>query len=249
MLPRRPYRGMTTLDRLRQSASVGANRCLPCTAVNAVVAVALAAVAGLLWAPAAVAVLAVAAAAIYLRGYLVPGAPTLTERYLPDRALSWFGKGPDAAPAVAGEGVDPERVLRDAGVVVECADRDDLCLDDAFAAAWQDRMAAVDVDDERRRLADLLGHPETDLELEAFGGAFTARADGRCVGQWESRTAFRADAAAADLLAERLDRWPSLPVVARGELLGALRLFLDTCPACGGPVSLNRGVARPAAGR
>ncbi|EMA05294.1 hypothetical protein C439_00805 [Haloferax mediterranei ATCC 33500] len=36
---------------------------------------------------------------IYLRGYLVPGTPTLTKRYLPPEVLRWFGKDPEPALA------------------------------------------------------------------------------------------------------------------------------------------------------
>jgi len=40
---------------------------------------------------------------IHLRGYLVPGTPTLTKRYLPDDVLQLFGKEP-ARPAQSGLG-------------------------------------------------------------------------------------------------------------------------------------------------
>lgn len=45
---------------------------------------------------AGVATLVAALGLVYLRGYLVPGTPTLTRRYLPDRVLAAFGKRPDS---------------------------------------------------------------------------------------------------------------------------------------------------------
>jgi len=100
------------LDRLRRPEHTGENRCLPCTVVNSLIAVALAAAtaagmvaSGATAAPAAsaagAAVLAVSAALIALRGYLVPGTPALTRRYFPSWLLRRFGKDP-APPGAVG---------------------------------------------------------------------------------------------------------------------------------------------------
>ncbi|PAU82849.1 hypothetical protein CK500_12000 [Halorubrum salipaludis] len=80
------------IDRLRQPEYVGENRCVPCTVVNSIIALLLAGAVALAWPPAGAGVLLLSAAAIYLRGYLVPGTPELTRRYLPERALRAFGK-------------------------------------------------------------------------------------------------------------------------------------------------------------
>jgi len=86
------------IGRLRNPEYTGENRCIPCTAVNvAIAAVAAVAVAVALTTPVGLAVLVVSLAAVYLRGYLVPGTPTLTGRYLPDSVLARFDKGPRAA--------------------------------------------------------------------------------------------------------------------------------------------------------
>ncbi|QRV17079.1 hypothetical protein JMJ58_09510 [Haloterrigena salifodinae] len=87
------------VDDLKQPEYTGENRCEPCTILN----LAIAAVAGSLIARksrlgGALAV-GVSIALIYLRGYLVPGTPTLTKRYLPPEVLRWFGKEPE--PAIA----------------------------------------------------------------------------------------------------------------------------------------------------
>jgi hypothetical protein len=78
---------------LRQPEYTGENRCLPCTVVNAAITAVGSVAVGVVASPVAGTVaLTVGAAAIWLRGYLVPYTPQLTERYLPERVLAWFGK-------------------------------------------------------------------------------------------------------------------------------------------------------------
>jgi len=80
------------LDRLRRPEYTGENRCLPCTILNVGIASVAAAVIAVAWPPAGVAAFAISLAAIYLRGYLVPGTPAITQRYFPERVLRAFGK-------------------------------------------------------------------------------------------------------------------------------------------------------------
>lgn len=92
-------RSPNVVDGLRKPEYVGENRCLPCTVVNVAIAVVGSALLaarsrhrrGRLLAGA---VLGGSLAAIYLRGYLVPGTPALTKRYLPDPVLAAFDKEP-----------------------------------------------------------------------------------------------------------------------------------------------------------
>ncbi|MFB6146585.1 MAG: hypothetical protein ABEJ08_02750 [Halobacteriaceae archaeon] len=235
------------LDRLRQPEYTGSNRCIPCTVVNALIGVVLAAglwvVAGpVLAVPAA----ALAAGAIYLRGYLVPGTPTLTKRYLPDPVLRAFGKEPKArsrpdrtADDSDGEPADRQELLLEAGAIEECDDVDDLCLTENFRADWRFRMENVDRSDAGRLvMADLLGVDAEALVFEEYEDTFAAEMDGAQLGVWESRAAFVADVASAEILADRLQDWADLDAATRSDLLGTLRLFIEECPDCGGPVSL-----------
>lgn len=101
----------SVLDRIKQPEYTGENRCPPCTAVNVVIAVVLASVVGAVFVPAGVMVLIVGIAAIYVRGYLIPGTPELTKRYFPDWLLARFDKleepptsdGATAAAAARGD--------------------------------------------------------------------------------------------------------------------------------------------------
>lgn len=87
------------LDRLERPEYTGPNRCLPCTIVNLAIAATVGALVARRSRLAGVLVTAASLALVYLRGYLVPGTPTLTKRYLPAAVLEWFGKDPDPALA------------------------------------------------------------------------------------------------------------------------------------------------------
>ncbi|WP_394738934.1 hypothetical protein [Natronococcus roseus] len=82
----------TIVDRLRQPEYTGENRCTPCTVLNLAITGAIGAAVARRSRIAGAAVVGASAAAIYLRGYLVPGTPELTKRYLPERVLRLFGK-------------------------------------------------------------------------------------------------------------------------------------------------------------
>lgn len=84
--------GMEALFRLRREEHTGEQRCWPCTLVNILIVVGLAAALGHVSRPLAIALMAAGLVLIYLRGYLIPGTPELTRRYLPGRVLRLFGK-------------------------------------------------------------------------------------------------------------------------------------------------------------
>lgn len=241
-----------TLDRLRRPEYTGPNRCIPCTVVNSVIAVVVAgalAVAG--WSVLGVVAgwllgtgtLLLFLATIYLRGYLVPGTPRLTKTYFPDRVLRWFDKEPIGGGEVLDGDVDPETVLLEAGAVVDCEHEDDLCLTGEFRADWRGRIADLrEGDAGRDELATVLDVDPDQLTFEDHGEAFTARLDGRRAGQWESRAAFLADVAAARELRSRFGPWSAMDVRERSAVLGGLRIFIEQCPDCDGPVSIGQEV-------
>ena len=82
------------VDRLRRPEHTGENRCLPCTVVNLVIAAIAGVAIAILQPVVGVVVFVLSVLVIYLRGYLVPGTPTLTKRYLPAQVLELFGKRP-----------------------------------------------------------------------------------------------------------------------------------------------------------
>jgi hypothetical protein len=233
------------LTRLKQPEYTGENRCLPCTVVNTLIAGVASVAVGLAGATAAsttvgvgagLAVFALSLVAIYLRGYLVPGTPELTKQYFPPWLLELFGKGPSELASHGEEGeIDPEYVLTSIGALEECQNGTDLCLTDPFREEWHGEIAAIDESDaDREQLLRMLDTDEGEVTYEEFGDAFRARVDEQVVGKWESRAAFLADLAAAKVLANRHPDWEGLSLLSRSQLLTGLRLFIDTCPECGG---------------
>ena len=236
--------------RLRQPEYTGENRCLPCTLVNAVIAVVLAGVLAAIQPAVGALALVVAAGAIYLRGYLVPGTPELTKRYFPPWLLAAFGKAPPPAGAgantnanAAGAGDAPtsdaeaegtETLLLEAGVVEECEEEDDLCLTADFETAWWRRIRAVRGDETRAKagLADSLGVDPGALAFETTEGHFAVAFEGDRIGRWPSRAVFYADLAAEPTLAEWAEGWAGLDERLRTEVLAGMRVFLSSCPAC-----------------
>lgn len=222
---------------------------MPCTFVNTVIAIVLS---GLLWFVAArygangvapwlaLASFVVFAGAIYFRGYLVPGTPELTKRYFPRRLLELFDKGHDQPHQLQEPSIEPEEVLDEAGVIEPCQDGADLCLVPSFQDAWRDRITEVrEAGKNRESLAAILDADPDELEIEDHDDARLARLDGQHVGQWESEGALIADLAAEPLMADRYDGWEDLEVHERSRVLVSLRIFLEACPTCEGPVQLT----------
>jgi hypothetical protein len=212
--------------RLRRPEYTGENRCLPCTAANVAITVGIAALAGLANPVAGAGVLGTGLAAIYLRGYLVPGTPTLTARYLPVAVLELFGKEPilaDALESIEGTAV---RATPEGGRLV-----------DSFETAWHDRIAEMRRDGVTEAdMATLLGVKAT--EVSPAPGGETAYVVGNGLRQWLSESALIADAAAGAVL-DGQAQWAPLDSDERRETLRALRAFLDTCPACGGTLEAD----------
>jgi hypothetical protein len=246
----------TRLSTLRNPAYTGHNRCIPCTIVNALVAVSVAVATGILVAHAAGAplvggvagtlALVGGIAAIAIRGYLVPGTPALTKRYFPDRVLAWFDKGPQggalaarhrsAADRDTDDAVDVEAVLRSAGAIEPRPDGTDLQLTADFAAAWRDEIEQVrQRDTAASALPELFGLPPDRLVEHHHGAGVSVTVDGSYrqeLGQWPSPGALHADVAGAQLLERRTADWNRLLPHERSAVLAGLRIFLERCPAC-----------------
>jgi hypothetical protein len=225
------------LDRLRQPEYTGENRCLPCTVTNVGIAAAASVGVGLVFPPAGVAVFAVALAAIWLRGYLIPGTPELTKRYFPDRLLALFGKTPEPGPAIAETDLDPEETLLELGVIEPY--EDDLRAAPEFADRWDAEIESVRTN-AAAGVAALLGLDETSVSFEARGNAYVVSDDGTEVARWPSRAALLADLAAIPVLRDRAGDWEELSRAEQGQLLAGLRVFLDSCPDCDGPLSFGQ---------
>jgi hypothetical protein len=228
---------------VRQPEYTGTNRCLPCTIINLLLAAGASGLVAIVSVPAAAVAFVLCVVLVYFRGYLIPGTPQLTKRYLPEWVLARFDSHPAASTSPHDEDsdpLDPEALLREAGVVVPCEDRVDVCLTDEFRKAWRERMRTVDEPHVREVIAEALGVKEKQLSFRQHGPAVVATDGGQPVGQWESPAARIADVATSDALTARYDGWDDLAVTERGRLLKVFRIFVEECPACGGTVSVEQ---------
>ncbi|QFU82137.1 hypothetical protein [Natronorubrum aibiense] len=93
---------------LKQPAYTGENRCEPCTILNLLIAAVVGSLVARKSRIGGLLAVGLSIGLIYLRGYLVPGTPTLTKRYLPPEVLRWFGKEsePDLASGFGAGTID-----------------------------------------------------------------------------------------------------------------------------------------------
>lgn len=222
---------MSTLTRLRRPEFTGANRCWPCTVVNAVLLAVVVALVGA-FEPLVAAALAVAGVAgLYFRGYLVPYTPRFAPKLVAALPGDWFTHG-EAADSLRGVGPadrDPDAVLESmvaAGVVTTADGR--LGIDEDVAAAWKTRMGSLAEDPQslveiaERDLPGIdaarIEHAGDETYLVVTGGSAA----------WLRLPIAVAEIGAVEVLADT-----DLPGETRGVAAHALCAFLDSCPVCG----------------
>lgn len=259
------------VGQFRQPEYTGENRCIPCTIVNVVIAVALAGLCGAVLAvfgpggtvgvSVAAVVLVLSLLAIWLRGYLVPGTPTLTKRYFPDWVLAKFDKGPAGMELETsattqqdtntdretdgenpiGEGeLDPTEVLDRAGLITECENVDDLCLVDSIREEWETEMDAVGEVEHEEALAEFFRADPDAVTVQTNGEAIRVRGVSGRPPTWESEEAMIADVAGDRLLEAHVSGWTDLSMLQRFTVIkGGLRIFVEQCPTCAGSVTLG----------
>lgn len=225
------------IDRFRNPAYIGRNRCYPCTVVNVALVGAGAALIGIISIPVAVVVACIGLTAVWLRGYVVPGTPRLTRRYLPERVLASFGKSPSRRDGFLGpnggtiDTDEPADILATLGVL---ANANEPSLAASFEQAWSETVARLVEDDHATRVAaaEVLSVRAEQLELgPAEPSGVTLTLDGDWVGSWPSRTALVSDLASELTLAG--DAWSDLDRTTRADLMARIRGVAATCPACG----------------
>jgi hypothetical protein len=268
-------RSASFLDALKNPEYTGGNRCVPCTIANALIAVVASVVVSLAVPPLGVrpavasglgvVVLALSALLIYLRGYLVPGTPELTKRYLPERVLGAFGKHPLEREPAGADGeeeprfgtiekvrnhrenkVDPEVFLEEAGILT-FEDGDPEPTRD-FATRSGERIETIrDGSIDVGTLSSMFEVEEDDIE--AVDREYPAYRAGSRVRTWISEGARLVDVATYETLAEQADGWENVPFEQRLDIVEWLRGFQDDCPYCGGDVRFNDDVFESCCGR
>lgn len=263
---------MELIDRIRQDEYTGENRCGPCTVLNVVIATILYFIISRKSKLGGIVIGGLSILIVYFRGYLIPGTPSLTKKYLPENVLQWFGKestpnlntglGAGSTPKVDSADdktventnteqetdseleMTAEQYLLEQQIIEPCEDVDDLCLSTEFETAWLEKIDQIDVDNiTADDAASLIGNNTDDeLEVVEYGGARVININGAQVGKWPSDAAVIADVTAAHLLEERDQDWSQYKPEQKGELLMSVRLFLKKCPTSGGKISMNEEV-------
>lgn len=259
----------TILDRfdaLRRPEHTGANRCWPCTAVNAALVLLASAVLARRRRRLGAVVLAVGAAAVGLRGYAVPYTPRFAPRLLKALPVDVPGLGHDRGP----DGRTSGSLAGGTGEAA-VANADDAATGGAVPGLGDDVSDPSDLDGEAITAAlfeagALVGGEAVDLApdlradwesraaaLRDAGNAELARrtaaaapfpAVGSVDGEWvvvESEsgdwaTSLRRPVAIAETAAVEALAAAGVAERYRAPAARPLRLFLTTCPACGGPI-------------
>lgn len=229
------------VDGLRDPVYTGANRCWPCTVVNLAL-VAVGAVALSMLAPVVgLGVAALGVVTIWLRGYVVPGTPTLTRRYLPPWVLARFGKVPGGTPPPGG---DPTEQLSTLGVL----DGEDAQLTPTFRERWAETAAALSGREKtlRRAAGEALAVPPADVRVETGERGVDLTVTGDWVGQWPSQTALLADLATELTLADT--GWTGLDRPERADLAARIRGLAERCPVCETPTQVSEDTVESCCG-
>lgn len=236
---------MSAIDQLRQSEHIGENRCIPCTIANIVIAAGASIFAGTVSVIFGICLFGFSLVAIYLRGYLVPGTPTLTKRYFPESILRWFGKDSIVPRVNEALQIDPEQILLEVNAIEPFRNNADLCLTPEFQKEWHEHVLAIreHAPGEDSILSMFEIQPETNqITVEQQGDALVAYDDDVVIGQWSSQPAVIADIAAATELGERYFNWADLAPAEIASVLMSLRIFIEQCPKCDGPVQVEQEI-------
>ncbi|PSQ54819.1 hypothetical protein BRD22_11460 [Halobacteriales archaeon SW_8_68_21] len=224
------------VDTASRPEYTGEDRCLPCTAVNVVGVAVVALLLGRRRRALGVLAALVGVAAIWLRGYAVPGTPRFAPRLVAPLPVDFGGThgvddGSDSLAADRGvdDGTDPEAVMETlvaTGALV--VDGETLRLADTFRTALDERIGSLRAADGAELAERAAAAAGPDIAGEVHDGRILL--DGHR-DAWLSRPVAVAETAVAELLRERgVDG-----AVAR-EAARPLRAFIETCPVCDGTV-------------
>ncbi len=236
------------INRFKQPEYTGENRCFPCTVLNTAIALAGTIVLAVISPIIAITAFVVAMGIIGLRGYLVPGTPTLVT-YLPDWVHNRIGPGSHQDPLheeeTAQSNLAVEETLKQARIIEECDDVDDVCLTDEFESDWQLALDHFGTrPNQRARLAETLDIAPETISFEKTDSGFFVHVGDVRAGRWLSEAAFIVDLASEQVLSTGLPTWEQYQDAERTELLVALRTFVERCPSCGGVIDTDESVRR-----
>lgn len=223
---------------LKQPNYTGENRCLPCTILNSLIAIAIASVFSYYNTVAGAITFLLCFVIIYLRGYLVPYTPELTKRYFPSWLLTLFQKGGQNRRARSSE-IVPEQFLIKEQILVPYTDQDDLFLSNEFSAQFRDfstKETSEMVDDDQLRV--IFGYENKAVSYSQLDDTVIVCLDGQIVAEWDSDIAFLSDIISGTILSKNT-KWKEISIMDRVNILKGIRIFIPVCPKCGHPTTTN----------
>lgn len=233
------------IAKVRRPEYTGENRCRPCTVLNVVIAAFVALAMAVVSRGGGAFVFLASLGTIYLRGYLVPGTPTITETYFPDWLLDWFDKQPTsterAIESTATAHIESAETLVAGNVLTPAPDGEGYSLTATFRDAWEERIRS----DRARGLGPEDVRAMFDADDITQHGERSFVVDKQKSVRWDSEAAFVADVAAATELRERVGAWSTFDGTERTDLLDDLRVLLDRCPACDGALTTTEEYFEP----
>lgn len=229
-----------SIDGVRNSEHTGDNRCTPCTVTNLIFAIIGSGVLLIISPVASLVTFSTSVLMIYFRGYLVPGTPTLTQQYFPDRVLAKFDKssGGNGDPNTF---VNLNTYLNQKPITTNCGS--DICLTQEFKNSWASQMELLkDKENYNEELSSLLGVSASELSMKKNIVNYEIGVDyrGKAVGRWASKASFIIDLATAREFMKRFDDWDRLSSENRGEIMAGFRVFAVLCPLCDSPLEVKQ---------
>lgn len=226
--------------RFRRPEYTGENRCIPCTVVNSIIAVGVTGVLTTLNPILGICSVVASAILLYYRGYLIPGAPTITKRYMPDRVLEMFGKEPIlTTPGF----IEPNNerfddttefntlsLLLRHGVIQPTDDGEDIELTTVFKETFPE----VNSDDPISRAEAVFQSHFQDLSIDGQSDVpYLINTADTVLLSWTSETALRIDAQSAQALDNFVPNTEALNKNEYFSLLQSIRALREICPKCG----------------
>lgn len=224
------------LQRFQNQDYTGQNRCMACTITNLLVTGILALLLYVAFQPILAAGFTVLALAmIYLQGYLIPQTPELTKQYLPDSLLAYFGKDSQSRLTVD---IDPEEVFTQEGIL-RGTDKEDVKLTENVVSSFQTQIPKYK-GFPKADLESVLGDGQYAIHYDEHADAAEAFVGGNKFAQWPSTAAAVTDITAGRVLRDEFLNWEYYTPTERAVLLKGFRALVETCPACGGTISVGQ---------
>lgn len=267
----------SVIDSMKHPEYTGENRCIPCTIVNVVIALVVAVAIAWLTIEVAVVFFLLSIGVIYFRGYLIPGTPELTSRYLPESIHRRFDHHPaaqeyaDGAEADEDEDkppllrddfefetvekvkyhkenkVNPEEYLLEAGVIEFVEELNDIRLTQEFIDQMDQRFDELDIDEVTEADIGQLYDHEAD-EVTDENRDYPAYKVGMMIRKWPSEPSLLSDLASEEVITDFADDWPEVPVEQRADMREMFRYLRDDCPFCGGQIIATEDTVRSCCG-